>query len=285
MIDLHTHSKISDGSLNPEELILYAAEQKVSVVALTDHDSTEGLERARCAAVKAGIVFVSGIELNVEWPTGEFHLLGLGLQRISDEMISVTERLQKSRDERNKTIIELMRADGFAVSYEELSFVANSSCIGRPHFAQYFVQKGLVKNRQQAFDKFIAKGRPYYANRTGCALDEGIEAIRSCGGVPVLAHPLSLYVSWGKMNGVLSELKEHGICALEAWHPGARPADCKRLESTARQLEFAVTAGSDFHGTDVRADRRIGHTSGGEKIDDRFWFEELVPLLENVFCS
>ena len=110
-------------------------------------------------------------------------------------------------------------------------------------------------------------------------LDVAIQAIKDSEGIPVLAHPLSLYVSWGKIEGVLTDLKERGICGLEAWHSGVRLSEAKRLEELARKLGFFVTAGSDFHGEKVRADRKIGHTAGGLKIDSRFWQDELSVQL------
>ncbi|MDE6736334.1 MAG: PHP domain-containing protein, partial [Treponemataceae bacterium] len=151
--------------------------------------------------------------------------------------------------------------------------------LGRPHFADYLVHIGVVKNRQVAFDNYLAQGRPWYAVHQGADLDAAIAAILSSGGVPVLAHPLSLYVSWGKIEGVLADLVARGIQGMEAWHPGARVGEAIRLEELAHKLGCFVTAGSDFHGAGVRADRHLGRTSGDKKIDDRFWFDELLPHL------
>ena len=120
------------------------------------------------------------------------------------------------------------------------------------------------------------------AAKIGMNLDVAIQAIKDSEGIPVLAHPLSLYVSWGKIEGVLTDLKERGICGLEAWHSGVRLSEAKRLEELARKLGFFVTAGSDFHGEKVRADRKIGHTAGGLKIDSRFWQDELSVQLKNL---
>ncbi len=280
MIDLHTHSKISDGSLNPSTIISCAKEEGLSVLALTDHDSVDGILEAASAAEKANIVFVPGTELNIEWNTGEFHLLGLGLKEIDKSLENILADLMEGRISRNKIMIEKMRDDGFDVSYSELCETVGNSYIGRPHFAEYFVKKGFVKNRQQAFDKFLAHGRPYYEKRIGCNLDDAISAIFASGGVPVLAHPLSLYVSWGKMEGVLQNLYARGVRGIEAYHPGARVGECLRLEELGRKLGFFITAGSDFHGKDVRKDRRLGYTCGNRKIEDRFWYEELLPFLD-----
>lgn len=282
MVDLHTHSNISDGSLNPIDLICSAAEQNIKAVALTDHDNTGGLKIAAEEAEKRGIDFVPGTELTVEWPTGEFHLLGLGLKQISNSLDEITAKLRENRTDRNKKIIQKMQDNGFDVSYEELENLVSTECIGRPHFAEYLVKKKIVKSRQEAFDKYLAKGRTFYVEKTGCNLDEAITAILESGGAPILAHPLSLYVSWGKMSGVLFELKERGIIGIEAYHPGARLADCKRLEQLGRELGLCLTAGSDYHGEKVRKDRHLGFTAGDLKIEDRFYYDELKPALEKI---
>ncbi|MBO4439921.1 MAG: PHP domain-containing protein [Spirochaetaceae bacterium] len=282
MVDLHTHSNISDGILNPIGLISYAVEQNLSAIALTDHDSTDGIDAAAKQAELKGIDFIPGVELTISWPTGEFHLLGLGIKRVSARLAEITEILQKNRIERNKQIILKMQENGFDVSYEELVASVETKCIGRPHFAEYLVKKKLVRNRQDAFNKYIAKGRPYYVEKTGCNLDEAITAIVESGAVPVLAHPLSLYVSWGKMQNVLEDLKERGIVGIEAFHPGARLNDCLRLEELGKKLGFCITAGSDYHGEAVRKDRHLGYTAGDRKIEDRFYYEELKPLIDNA---
>ena len=282
MVDLHTHSNISDGILNPIDLISYAVEENLSAIALTDHDSTDGINAAAKQAELKGIDFIPGVELTVSWPTGEFHLLGLGIKRVSARLAEITEILQKNRIERNRQIILKMKENGFDVSYEELEASVETKCIGRPHFAEYLVKKKLVKNRQDAFNKYIAKGRPYYVEKTGCNLDEAITAIVESGAVPVLAHPLSLYVSWGKMQNVLEELKERGIAGIEAFHPGARLNDCLRLEELGKKIGFCITAGSDYHGEAVRSDRHLGYTAGNRKIEDRFYYEELKPLIDKA---
>ena len=141
------------------------------------------------------------------------------------------------------------------------------------------MQIGKVRHRQEAFDRFLGKGRPYYVSHEGENLDVAVEAIRSSGGIPVLAHPLSLYVSWGKMDETIEKIRNHGVEGLEAWHPAARINEGFKLEELAHKLGMFVTAGSDFHGKGVRADRHLGKTSGDRKIEDRFWFEELAPHL------
>ncbi|MBO7136426.1 MAG: PHP domain-containing protein, partial [Spirochaetaceae bacterium] len=258
------------------------AEQKLSAIALTDHDSTDGIEAAAKQAEIEKIDFIPGIELTISWPTGEFHLLGLGIKKVSARLAEITEVLQNDRIERNKKMIIKMQEAGLDVSYDELVASADTKCIGRPHIAEYLMKKKVVRNRQDAFNKYIAKGRPYYVEKAGCNVDEAITAIVESGAVPVLAHPLSLYVSWGKMEAVLTDLKERGIVGIEAFHPGAKYNDCLRLEELGRKLGFCITAGSDYHGEAVRSDRHLGSTAGDRKIEDKFYYEELKPLIDKT---
>lgn len=279
MIDLHTHSTCSDGVLSPSELVKHAFSKNIKVLALTDHDTIEGLSEAKIQSEELGITFVPGVELNIDWPKGEFHLLGLGLKNPSEQLLKILNDLQKDRDSRNAQIIEKMKEAGFDADLKEIQSKFKTCCLGRPHFAAYMVEKKIVKTRQQAFDKYIGKNCPWYIPRLGANLDDSIQAIKDSGGIPVMAHPLSIYVSWGKIFPVMQDLKERGIVGLEAYHPGARVGSCIRLEELARELGFIVTAGSDYHGEAVRADRKIGHTCGGRKIDDRFW-DELKNFVE-----
>lgn len=280
MIDLHTHTTASDGMYSPAELVNKAFNSGLSVLAISDHDTIDGLKEGAEEAEKLGITFIPGIEINIDWPTGEFHLLGLGLKEPSKELSSLIKVLQEDRVQRNNNIIEKMRSDGINITLEDIKKIAQGGSIGRPHFAEYLVQQKKVKNRQAAFDNYLGKGRPYYIKHSGVNIDEAINAINLSGGIPIIAHPLSLYVSWGKIRPVLEDLFKRGIEGLEAWHPGARVVECQRLEEMAKEIGFFITAASDFHGEKVRADRKLGHTAGNKKIDDRFWFDELLPALK-----
>ncbi len=285
MIDLHTHSRASDGSFSPKDLIVHALFEKVSVIALTDHDSISGNETASLAASEINeasekplIRFIPGIELDIEWKPGECHLLGLGLRVNHPDLIRLLVRLNDDRRNRNGEIAEKMRAAGIDIDLERVEVIAGGGTVGRPHFAQYLVETKVVKNRQQAFDRYLAKDRPFFIDRNSISMDEGIAAIRACGGVPILAHPLSLYVSWGHLPEIITGFRDRGIAGLEAWHPGAKIAGCERLEALAHSLGMCVTAGSDFHGA-ARPDRKIGKTAGRREIQDRYFYEELAPLL------
>ena len=282
MIDLHTHSRASDGTLSPRELVAMARERGISVLALTDHDTTDGLEEAAKAALEHNITLVPGIELNITWPTGEFHLLGLGLTHTHPHLQTIITDLRDQRKNRNRDIIKKMQQDGFNISQEALLESFPTSTLGRPHIAAHLVKVGACKNIQQAFDRYLGKGRPYYIHRAGADLSSSVAAIKASGGIPVLAHPLSLYISWGKIEPVLQELREMGVEGLEAYHSGARRPEGIRFDQIGRRLGYFITGGSDFHGEGLRKDRKLGYGSGGEKLEHRLWTEELFPRLPQI---
>lgn len=279
MIDLHVHTTASDGQYTPRQILQKASEKHITTMAITDHDTVAGLEEGKKTAKELGIRFVPGVELNINFPTGEFHLLGLGLQNISDSFTQLTDLLIKNRDERNHRIIENMQKDGIDISMDDLLRDFPNTIIGRPHFAAELVNKKVVKTRQQAFDMYLAKGRKWYVERVGSNLDEAIMAIKDSGGIPIIAHPMSLYLSWGKLPDAMKNFYERGVMGLEAFHPGARVSECLRLEELAHNLGMLVTGGSDFHGEQIRTDRRLGHTCGNKKLTE----ELFAPLQEIIF--
>ncbi len=279
MIDLHVHTTASDGQYTPAQIIQKAADKNIKVIAITDHDTTAGLEEAKRAGAELGVTVVPGIEINITFPTGEFHLLGLGLKEPSKSLNIIVENVIKNRFERNSMIIQKMNEDGVDIRLEELEADFPGTVLGRPHFAAELVKHGVVKTRQQAFDQYLARGRKWYVPRVCTNLDEAIVAIRESGGVPVIAHPMSLYLSWGRLPEFLTDCYEKGVVGIEAFHPGARVTECLRLEELGRKIGFVITAGSDFHGEKIRSDRRLGHTCGGKKIEDKYYFEELLKVL------
>ena len=279
MIDLHVHTTASDGQYSPSQIIQKAADKKIKVIAITDHDTTAGLDEAVLAGKNHGVQVVRGIELNISFPNGEFHLLGLGLNQVSASLAAIVEEVIKNRNERNEQIIKKINDDGVQITLGQLKTDYPNTIIGRPHFAAELVKLGIVKNRQQAFDQYLAKGRKWYCPRVCTNLDEAIIAIKDSGGIPVIAHPMSLYLSWGRLPDMLKDCYEKGVIGIEAFHPGARVTECLRLEELGRKIGFIVTAGSDFHGEKIRSDRRLGHTCGNKKIDDKYYYDELLPAI------
>ncbi|MCL2264918.1 MAG: PHP domain-containing protein [Treponema sp.] len=308
MVDLHTHSNISDGELSPELLVEKAVKQGLKAIALTDHDTIKGLQSAKAAAQTfPPFKFIPGIEVNINWanakysdtqisrnvpglgPGGEFHLLGLGIKSPSSAFLAAVEKLTRCRERRNLEIIDRMhelslitidnKSDMDDILKELLVIAGGESrghLIGRPHFAAFLLKHKIVKNINQAFSRYLGVGMPLYVPKEGLAFDEAVALIRESGGISVLAHPISLYVAWGRLPDLVKALKDMGLMGLEAWHPTAKPGSCRRLESLAHSLGLYVTEGSDFHGS-LRPDRLMGCSSKGRTIDDSVL--EAIPEL------
>jgi len=298
MVDFHTHSNISDGDLPPAILIKEAVKQGLSALALTDHDTINGLESAKIAAKQENIHFIPGIEVNINWtrgksthdvphnipglgPGGEFHLLGLGINSPTAAFVSAINSLAQRREVRNREIIDRMvelsmiSPNGQEAAWDELLTIAGKASIskgagnslGRPHFAALLIKHRIVRNVNQAFARYLGVGKPLYVPKEGLIFEEAASLIRESGGIPVLAHPISLFVAWGRLPDLIKTLKGMGLMGLEAWHPTAKQGSCRRLESLAKSLGLYVTEGSDFHGS-IRPDRKLGYSSRGRKIDD-----------------
>lgn len=272
MIDFHTHSNASDGSFSPAELVEKAHSLGITALALTDHDCLSGLPAAAAAAKVLGLRFVHGVEIEISFGPGEFHLLGLDLQLASGpdkSLAAALEELADSRERRNREMVERFVEQGFDLDYEEIRSIYGSGSIGRPHIADYLVRKGIVRNKQLAFDKYLAKGKPYFIQKDCIDLERAIRLIHDSGGLAFVAHPMSLFVSWTRLRSLLPEWKSLGLDGLEAWHPLARIVDCERLEKLAAEFGLRVSAGSDYHGP-LRPDRQLGRTAGKRVMDDRF---------------
>jgi len=301
MIDLHTHSNFSDGDFSPEQLINEAVKQGLRAAALADHDTIKGLESAKKAAAQitdnkfdknGKFHLIPGIEISINWanskfmhadsdvkkapgigPGGEFHLLGLGIKTPSSAFISAVNRLAQSRETRNREILERMIELSMIdpserdSAWNELSVISNGHSLGRPHFAAFMVKRKISRNIAQAFMRYLAAGKPLYVPKDGLVFEEAAALIRESGGIAVLAHPLSLYVAWGRLPDLIKVLKDQGLMGIEAWHPIAKQGSCRRLEALAKSLDLYITEGSDFHGA-FRPDTKLGYSNKGRKISD-----------------
>jgi predicted metal-dependent phosphoesterase TrpH len=243
----------------------------VRVLALTDHDTIHGIEEALKAARACGISLIPGVEIDVDSrsvegaPPGETHILGLGLKNPSAALLQEMARLEQARQERGRHIIERMRERGWPASYEELAALAGTGIIGRPHVAAYLVKLKKARTIQCAFDLYLARGKDLHIPKESAPLALALAVIKESGGMAVLAHPASLYVSWSRLPLILAGLAEAGLDGIEAWHPMSTRHVCERMEKLGRSLGLCISAGSDFHG-EKRHDRCLGRSAGGQRI-------------------
>lgn len=265
IIDLHTHSLASDGSMSPAELVRHAKEKGLSAVALTDHDTVEGIREALDEGNRIGIEVIAGIEISTNFKP-EMHILGYFLNK--DEYKNIQKGLatiRKCREDRNIKIINKLNELGVDITEEEVKEVALGDTIGRPHFARLLVKKGYVKTMQEAFDKYLGKDGLAYFKRFELEPIDGIKLIKNAGGIPVIAHPALLKMSNNELDKLLLELKEYGLAGIEAIYSENSKDETGNLLRLAIKHQLLVTGGSDFHGT-YKSEIEIGTGRGNLKV-------------------
>jgi len=271
VIDLHTHSSVSDGSETPAGVIDLAAEAGLRAVALTDHDCLDGLDAASARGTEVGVEVIPGCELSCVH-RATMHVLvyfvTAGPGALQDRLVD----LQRARDERNRTLAVRLAALGLPVTAEEMEAEAGGMGVGRPHVAAVLVRKGVVSSVQEAFDTWLAKGRPAYVEKERLAPGEALSLARASGGVGVLAHPLSLDLPPAALERQVAELAGLGLAGVECLYGRYSPAERSGLVALAERHGLAVTGGSDFHGR-YKPDLSVGTGRGdlavGDEVLDR----------------
>ena len=248
MIDLHLHSTHSDGTLTPAELVACAKKIRLSAISITDHDTVSATPEALAAGRGLGVEVISGLEISSEHEGVSIHLLGYDLEWQHPDLTAVLGRLQDARTERNRKILENFKGIGITLTYEELQETAGTGVIGRPHFARLLVNKGIVKNSDQAFGLYLKTGRPAYAPRFLLNLHEAIDIIHRAGGLVVLAHPIQLGYSAVDLAVFIGHLKKIGLDGIETYYPTQKGKFFKFLKKLATEHDLLQTGGSDYHG-------------------------------------
>lgn len=257
-IDLHTHTTASDGSLAPAALVQKAHKIGLAALAVTDHDTLGGLAEAEREAQRLGLDFLAGVELSVEDKDGRFHLLGYGFHPNFDELTEKLTDLRRSRAVRNSQMAEKMAALGLPVTMDDVRNAAkkyaedgeDSEVIARPHFAQALIAAGVVASVQEAFDKYLASGRPLYQAKDVLTPADAISLLHRAGGVAVMAHPGLVPLSQDALKARIKSLAEDaGMDGLEALYSQHSPAETAFFLEVAAENNLLVTGGSDFHGT------------------------------------
>jgi predicted metal-dependent phosphoesterase TrpH len=250
MIDLHTHSTASDGSESPEMLIDLARRVGVGAIALTDHDTQEGVAAAERAAADAGIELIPGVELSLAYDEGGMHLIVLWLTPGPGPLQDRLHGLQDGRGVRNERIVQLLNEAGMDITIEAVLEEAGSGSVGRPHIAAVMKRKGYVPDLHSAFDLWLGAGKPAYAARPRLEPEEAIGLARESEAVPILAHPHTLGITTSEaMARLLHRLVDAGLIGLEAIYPTFHRHVREGYADLARRFGLAVSGGSDFHGS------------------------------------
>ncbi|MDZ7722962.1 MAG: PHP domain-containing protein [candidate division KSB1 bacterium] len=243
-IDLHVHSKYSDGLLSPAEIVDYAVKRNVSAISITDHDTAAGIESFVRAGNLAGIETVAGIELSVNFNNRELHLLGYCFDSKHPQIKSYSKTLKAAREERAEETVKLLNDLGFPVSMQQVLDISGTSPIGRPHIAEALVRGNFVFNIRDAFNKYLAEGKPAYVPKIVITPADAIQLIKNAGGLTFLAHPGTGSIEESEIR----ELSELGLDGLETIHPKHTNRDIRYLEELSAKYNLLQTGGSDCHG-------------------------------------
>ncbi len=280
-IDLHVHSTFSDGTYTPTQLVQLAKKTGLVAMALTDHDTVDGVDEAVRAAQNTNLQIIPGVELSCKYQISserkkEIHILGYNLDYRQPELIDTLRQVADERNNRNRKMCDNLKADGFPIDYESLTARFGESILTRAHFARFLHEKGAIPSIDSAFKKILAEDGPYFVNRQYLSPKTGIDLIKKAGGIPVLAHPLLYKMSVTELHKLLDELKGYGLKGIEALYSRNHGTDEAFVKKLAQQFDLFITGGSDFHGTN-KPDIELGRGEGNLFVP--------VMLLENLKVS
>lgn len=258
-IDLHTHSDRSDGTTTPRELIRHAKELGIDVVALTDHDTTEGWAEAAEAAQSERVTLVRGLEISCKLAGHGAHLLAYLPDPTYEPLAHELERILDGRNARLPATLEKLRRLGIDIEETDVRRIAgDAAAMGRPHVADALVHKGVVKHRGEAFDAYLGSQGPAYVNRYAAPLEAMVRTVAEAGGVSVLAHPWAKRHNFEALDEAgFADLREHGLVGVEVDHQDHDARSRDTLRAIARNLDLVVTGSSDYHG-DGKRDHEVG---------------------------
>lgn len=252
IVDLHMHTTYSDGTFSPRELLNYCKEKGLQYISITDHDTMAAYNEAEDIARELNITLIPGIEISADYSPGTMHILGYYVHRHNEKLSKMIHEVQQHREERNPKIIGKLNALGINISMEELFEEGSDekdTQIGRPHIANILLRKGYVKNKVEAFTKYLAKGSTAYVPKKRVQMKRAIETIVEAGGVASLAHPIQMQLDDEALENQLVKLMDYGLSALEVYSSCQGTKQNSVYKKIAKKLGLAITGGSDFHGT------------------------------------
>ena len=252
-IDLHVHTTASDGTMSPTEVVHLAKEKNLKAIAITDHDSIDGIEEAQKVGNELSVEIIPGIEISANFRDGSLHLLGYYVETQGGPLATKLARLKQSRSERNPQIVEKLNRLGVKITYQDVLEASGGGQVGRPHFAQLLVDRGYVRSINDAFDRYLTRGAPAYVDKYRFEIGEAIDVVLEAGGIPVLAHPRTLNLSREDLKRFVTTLARQGLMGIEVYYPDHSAGQRRRFRGLAEKLGLIQTGGSDFHGAPVKA--------------------------------
>jgi predicted metal-dependent phosphoesterase TrpH len=290
MIDLQMHSNFSDGSMSPAELVTEAKELGLTAIALTDHDTIDGVPEFIEAGNKYGVTTVPGVEISVDTKmpnNGHMHMVGLFIDPFAKELKETLHYLLTERNLRAQKIIQKLNELDVPITMPELLQEAGEGSIGRPHVAKIMLRKGIVSSIQEAFDIYLAKGQPAYMDKVKLGENDAIDMIKKANGLAILAHPhLMNYDTFDEAKEKILELKRIGLDGFEVYYSGMSEEYTQKLLALAREEHFLISGGSDYHGAN-KDDIKMGYGKGDLHISDEVhhqlkknWQSKAQPVTE-----
>jgi predicted metal-dependent phosphoesterase TrpH len=257
MIDLHVHTNKSDGQFSPGDVVKRAVSNGVILLAITDHDTVDGLAEAKEEASRTGLSFIPGIEISVSG-NNELHLLGYHIDPNNKDIIKMNEEFAVMRDEREERIYTWLAEKNVDITREILHKNLAARSVSRSHFARALISAGYARDFSEAFRKYLSTSEFYTLDRPKVSPEYGIEKIRNAGGVAVLAHPSSLNLDIGALGAMISKLVDVGLQGLECYYSAYNKQVTDLYIDLAKKYELVVTGGSDYHGEEVKPGIEIG---------------------------
>ncbi len=248
--DLHTHSTASDGSLSPEALVARAIEQGVDVLALTDHDGTEGISAAQQAAQQTDLTLISGVEISVSWGANTIHIVGLNVDVTNTKLQQGLTSMRDYRVERAQLIAQRLEKAGIPGALEGARKYASDVMLGRVHFAKFLVEHGYASDINDVFKRFLVRNKPGYVPGQWASLEDAVNWITAAGGQAVIAHPARYKITATKLRRFITEFKDAGGVGFEVVSGRQHPEEVKNLAKLANQFDLLASCGSDFHTPD-----------------------------------
>ena len=252
-VDLHLHTRASDGTLTPTELVELCAGRGLKTIAISDHDSTEGLTEAFAAAdAFTDLRIIPAIELSTDVPGSEIHVLGYFIDTSDKEFQETLSRFREGRFDRGSAMVKRLNSMGYAIEWSRVQQIAGDASIGRPHIASAMVEAGYYKYPNQVFDELIGRDGPAYVERMKLTPEDAILMLRQNGAVPVMAHPTYSQIKSSRgevqeLDDTVRQLKEHGLVGVEVFYGDYTPDQVADLERIANELDLIPCGGSDYH--------------------------------------